>query len=667
MSALSPGRSWSAGHEAVRISVLSGDSWASPVFERPASAIYDGSAARAEYGVFLEKVGFRDYSTVAAVSAKAHGPNTGPGKVLRFNAQRYQVFNAARKYAAEVMAGLAEQKFSHQSLEAAAELAARWLDLKPLTPPSSLPPYIASQSKEDITAWLVQSTMQDIKLQTDQRLSDTVKTIYAPKELKGHVKALEAGRGDAAFAARVEGVRAHVESLVLPFYTDPEMGQTHYAGRALAASLVRYARLKGKPEVEDDLSNKLRTRGLYIENFVGDTLLLHDEGNPERPVRIKVATGDFLSERGGAGREAAEITFAVMPDWRLWWRAWRERLFGGLLPLLINPKVEPKVSMGGGWRNAAARFARRTRLWVSQWRVFTRGYTHLGMAVVEKADGIAMAWAMDIYPNKGPGGIRKVGIADQFSPGFFLRFGWSTRGADKVWEAFRKQHRERGYREFVYASNGGKWPSLINREEYEALAAIPRERAVELLEAINANAARALEAMLMTMGVSFAYGFDNTLGKAYCSMAMALAHLMGSQFDVQTYRDHWHPLARFMAEKGQDMVSRAFAPLSFHIDPQVRAHRMVDHAPVKGFGRLPEPAFMPAYVERDPALTQVLARFFYGRAAPEGKPDLSNFIYEAIHMGLDNRTDKGAVHTGWNAGAARRTGYSAALDALLRD
>jgi hypothetical protein len=608
--------------------------------------VFDGNSE------FLKKLGFRDYSATIAESLSARGLTESQREVLTFNRERYQVFNAARDLASAVMGAVAEQGYSKKSLSRASELAARLLALQPLEPPATLPAEIARQKKDKITDWLSRVTAQKLRAQSEMVASDVVGVI-APD-----------GKVDEKTALQV---KAWVDKVLLTAYTDAEIGQTRYAGRALAASLVRYSRAEGKPSVEKELSEKVRERGLYLENFVGDTLVLKNRGHEAK--RVKIENGDFLGERSG-GREASEITFAVRPPLSLWFKARKEHLLGSMTGLWANPKAFPKIVRGQPVRNSLKMGVWRFKKWLASKPALQLGYSHVGMAQVERADGVAMTWALDNYPNAGEGGIRKIGVAEQFAEnGPYLRLGVSRLDPHKTWDAFQKQARA-GYQETVYSSEGGEWPNLATREDFEAARETPRTAAPFLLYKMNQAATAVLEEMMTRFGVGFAYGFNNEIWKAYCSATMMLAHKMGSGFEVQDKQDHWHPVVTLMKKLGiggakdQNMEGRIVWPGSFFLDPKIASHTKVSFEKFTEVGRLADPYTMSAYVETDPALTRRLREVWAAQPGAELEEDA---LFESVRAHLDTRASKSRNKNGYASGASESLGYSAGLESLMSE
>ncbi|OGS01309.1 MAG: hypothetical protein A3G41_01490 [Elusimicrobia bacterium RIFCSPLOWO2_12_FULL_59_9] len=626
---------------------------------------------------FLVKLGFEKYSDQISDNLKDNNLTGLQRKVLEFNRKRYEVVDAARELAVEVIAGLSRQKNSPKAEERAVDLTWRLLTLQPLDPPSNLPNEIAKAPAAEISDWLTKVTVQKLASQLPGVASDVIGAVYPQEVLQRHLGRLQKdGRKNpesAEFIRHVKTLKTLVEKSMASMYTDPEVGQTRYAGRALAAALLRYARRNGRAGIEAALRKKLEDSGLRLENFVGNTLVLDARGG--KKVSFRVKTGDIIGERS-LGREAAEITFGVRPhlSWRLWRRAWKEGLMGNLLGMWANPSSEPQFSKGQGIRNAVKGSLRLLQAWLSK-RSFTRnGYSHVGMIWVRKADGVSMTWAVDNYPNAGEGGIRMIGLMEQFAQnGPYLRLGVSRLDPARTWKAFQEQYRKDGYRANAHGADGGDWKTQISREDYERLARIPKTHAGKLLKLLNQRAVEQVKAMMTGLGVGFAYGFSNELYRAYCSSSMMLAYKLSSLFELQTSFDMWHPLVKLMKKLGvksakdQKTGGRIIWPGSLFIDPKVSRHISVDFPDFVEVGKVSNPYSMPAYLERDPELTRKLNALLQlsgeGAIEPEG-----DWLYNLILFSLDTRAQKGRMNAGgFRSGANPSTGYSAGLLELLRD
>jgi hypothetical protein len=500
---------------------------------------------------------------------------------------------------------------------------------------------VARQGQAAVRDWLVAVTVQRLSAQLAQVVSDVARTAIPEEVLNPGLDALESGDQDSPAArelvSRIQRIKDPVERILIHAYTDAETGQTRYAGRALAASLVLLARQEGRPELTESLRQRLTARGLYLENFVGDTLVLPDRLSPSGITRLKLRTGDVIGERD-PGLAAAAITFGVRPARPVWFKALREKLFGHALGLWANPMTAPDLIPGQSLRNRAKELLWDFRKWLAGRRFLQTGYSHVGMASLEESDGVVMAWALDNYPHSGEGGLRKIGIAEEFAQqGPFLRLGSARFDPDRVWDAFHAQAAATGYQDFVYRSGDTHWPSVITREDYEMLLAIPRSDSGRLQSELNRRAAHTLEEMLARFGVAYSL-FTPKSWHSYCSSALMLAYRMGGQFEIQSAFDHWHIFLRILKRLGVRGIKkyifdgRIIWPGSLFVDPKVAQHNRIEYPPYSG---QPSPYTIPAYVEMDRKLTlrlQALARLSDDASFAADFGTISNVIRERLDV-----------------------------------
>jgi hypothetical protein len=631
-----------------------------------ASAATDPDTVRQDTVRFLSRLGFRDYPAIIAENLRQGGQDEDQKRSLEFNARRTQVLNAARDLAAEIMAGLAEQGHSRRSLENATELAARLLSLQPLDPPASLPPEVARQDEPAIRDWLAAVTEQRLSAQLAQVVSDAARTAIREEVLDVGLAALERGDPDSPAArelvARVQRIKDPVERILIHAYTDAETGQTRYAGRALAASLVLLARQEGRPELTAILRQKLAARGLYLENFVGDTLVLPDRLSATGITRLKLSHGDIIGERD-PGLAAAAITFGVRPAGTLWFKALRQKILGNALGLWANPMAGPDLIAGQPLRNLVKGLLWDFRRWLAERRFLQTGYAHVGMASLEESDGVVMAWALDNFPQSDEGGLRKIGIAEEFAlPGPFLRLGSARFDPDRVWDAFHAQAAAVGYQDTVSHAGGTSWPSVITREEYETLLAIPRSDSGRLLTELTRRASQTLEDMLARFGVGYSL-FTSKSWHTYCSSALVLAYRMGGQFEIQSAFDHWHVLLRILKRVGVQAIrkymfdDRIIWPGSLFIDPKLAQHNRIDYPTDSAAAPQSSPYTMPAYVEMDRKLTSRLQALV--RLSDAGR------VVDTIQRRTD-QTARGLRRRGDSPWGTSAKGYFSSFERLWR-
>src|SRR5438105_4025119 len=142
----------------------------------------------------------------------------------------------------------------------------------------------------------------------------------------------------------------------------------------------------------------------------------------------------------------------------------RQGLLGNPIGIWMKPAGnKPAQLPGQPLRNAARRWmhALRSKLAFQPWLL--SGYGHVALASVQEADGVKMTWVWESEVDSGQGGVRKVGLADEFlKRGDHARFGSATWDAGRTWSEFQRQARGRGYQERAHEAKGGALPSGIS-------------------------------------------------------------------------------------------------------------------------------------------------------------------------------------------------------------
>lgn len=623
------------------------------------------SGVRADYLDFLERLGFKPYARRAG-SALSSSRDIHPVRreVLDHNRRALRVFDAARELAAAVMEGVAAQGYSEGALAKAADLAGRLAALRPLPAPESLPEEVVAA--RPLAEWIGETTARRIDRQLAAVTSDLVDTIHGPGSVAEALRDPRGGKAQ-ALAGEAAGLAKLVEEVLLPQYADLELGETRFASRALAASLERYGVLSGRAEVRDLLERALAARGVRLSDLVGDTVAVPERSGGVR--RMRVRTGDVLGLRSRT-RKASEITAALRPHASLWMKAWRMGVLGSVLGIFITPHGdEPSLTPGQPVRNALRSAVFHLRRWVADQPWFLRGFSHAGIAAVEEADGVRMTWVYESDLNSAEGGLRKVGLADQFlQPHYYVRFGVARMDPERAAAEFLRQARRIGWREDPRPG----WPRGISREDWSALIRLAEKDPPAFLAALNGFALRQLDFMFSELGVAYAPDFAEKLYRSYCGLSIWLAYLLGALFDIQPLRDQWHPLARALKRlgygnaQGLDMRARVIWPASFFVDPKVSRPAIVD-LPGPWTGEAEAGRSMPAYFERDPALTEALAGLLSGRRRGLGS-DHRRVRAALVHL-LELRRGKrerarAAGQDPWRAGVSPAVGYFAAVEEL---
>lgn len=545
------------------------------------------SAREQENQEFLMRLGFKDYSQAADQTLKS-GADLHPlqKRVLEFNRERYEIVNAARNLGAFLISQIqdASPMEKDRLLERLVELTSRTMVLQPLAVPDEFPAELEgirldAERNEAKRKWL-DTAIRDL-LDRSQRelISDMMTTLYGEAGVQQKIK-----DKDAAFEANLKYVEAEVRNYVRIMYSDPEVAQTKYLGKAMAAVVVRFARASGNSSLEQKLEKAALEKGAILGNFISDQITMIDEKH--EPKTIKISQGDFLMEYS-SGKTAWSISSAVVPTGiKSRVKAFLSSLYGNLI---LAPFIADEATLLRKIeRNQKKTLREHIAHFLMQSPIARRGYSHAGLAQVTKdeASGISMVWARDLYPNADLGGIRFIGIEGFAHDGTYQRFGIAKYSPEKFLKWAREQETSRGYLQTIWKSRvlsdkfetpraGSKEKSVevktnISREDYRSLVETPLNKSSEFMKEVGIRVIGQMdEFMTGREAMGFAHG-QNIAGFGSCTEAIALAFLKSTNIDPQSRQDRWaYPvrIAKAMDLKDTKPVSalndRVIAPGGF--------------------------------------------------------------------------------------------------------
>lgn len=600
-------------------------SLAAPVFAQTAGS----PTVQSDYREFLIRLGFRDYSSEALATLES-GAEIGPvqRRVLRFNADRYTIINSARELTAILMAEGLRVRPAHEQTEflsRLAEVTARTLALQPLQTPDEFPPSIESikdGAERDAAKkrWLDTVLKQQMQKTSMDLISDIATTLYGEDAVRQAVT-----RKDPEFLSRLKVLEAYVHDYVAATYADPDIGQTRFLGRALAASLVRFARLNNLPQVEAALEKAVLERGLSLKNFISNQWTFVDHEKKARTLQIQ--NGDFLMENSH-GKEAWSMTTAIVPTGiRNRVHAFMASLYGNwiLAPFMPNEeKLLQKIERGDKI-SLRERFA----YYLLQLPITRRGYSHAGMAQVnhDAQSKISMVWARDLYPNAGLGGVRFMGLESFAHDGKTQNFGVARYDARKFLAWAERQSSKRGYQETVWESlkvgsrsEAIEYKTNISADDFKSLISRPSSQATEFMNDVHTRVLNQFDSFMTGKNaLGFVQG-RNVYGMANCTEGIVLAYLMGANIDPQSRMDRWSWPAHIAAKLGisnaselMDPTRRAIAPSGFAWQTDlVKSHQQVllDY---KSISERSQTYFRPADLALNQRVTDLLRpTFTYG-------------------------------------------------------
>lgn len=542
-------------------------------------------ADRAEFAAFLNRLGFEDYSAQAAAAGQQEGLTDVSKAVLTETEKRYQVVNAARELTLMIVEGSFDHLRDPRVQERALNLATYLLEPHAYMIYEPLPAAV-DQIKEPKA--FAEARAKFLKKRLQERYQDERNVLLVAVS-------------DLAPAADIHAIDRNLQAYLKSKYQDPELQQTRFWGRALAASLVKESRNHGFPELESALAKKLFTKGLWLGNFVSSTVHYKDHKN--EIITVKLASGDFVNEYS-KGSESFFISIGVEPtnpkDRAL---ADKEHLLGKkrYVPFYSKPSEEAELLEKVRDR-VPLTMAEKTQYAFLQNEPLTNGYSHVGYIEIKKdaASGIEMPWVWDVYPGIGIGGVRFSGLEGFAYPDKFRSIGFVRYNGVKFYQHFQKTPQTRGYLTSVWKSWGVQldnegsvledqtksyvWQTHISAAEVEALRRTPESQAEAwYAQEIIPRVLKVMKSYFVSKdALAFALNFANAQSAAYCSQLIVLSFLQGVNVDPQVNLDMYAPLLKAV-EKFDDSLKyyikrgeRIISPSGFAWQSQlVQSHVMI--------------------------------------------------------------------------------------------
>ena len=604
---------------------------------------------------FLQNLGYEDYVKIMKGNLEANrfiSPND-PEKgqtVLAEQIKTYAVFNNSRQLAVQLLALINDDDMNKDEVSAdLIAFAVNMMKLAPLMPNTDYKPEATEQEAWD-KGWA--AATEKINSHTDQIAADLINVLLNKNdELK-----FAANPEAPEYAAKLKEfstARTKMGHLVKFMYTNSGMGHSAYLGKALAAGLLREDVKNGNKKFETALRKKLTADGLYLENFVGTTLKVVDAKNIVHDVEIK--NGDFVLERS-YGEEAWQISFAARPYASVSFNPFDDKkmsqgnlLLGLQYKLLGVPGgnfvhyekdsaqqssgMEKLLALGDKLENNLVKAYYKEALMpvvgdkmekATESKLLNYGISHagIGMTKTDPTTGISMAWAVDVYPNAGLGGIRIMDILGQFAKdGHYMRLGVSRHDPVKFYNSVAKNQ---SYKKDTNFSNAEQkdsekvlWPTLISEDTYKSDIAQGAKDPAAWYEKVMRQSTDAIISEFLGKGMGFAYGFKNDPGQAYCSQMVILAGTMSSAVDFQSRHDLWDPMMLKMKASGDksaagiDTNLRIVAPAGFMWQSDIvdrSSIQVITYKFLKNELEMAEKMFAKSYKAADQKIASLIAK-----------------------------------------------------------
>ena len=541
----------------------------------PPSARSEEQARRAaELETFLLETGFPDLSQEIKDNLsrpEAKDLERINRETLEINWIRLQINNHARDLAVELLAYLVPSLGDPASAERTAELAARFLTMKPLALPDAFPDAVRNipnpeQREEAKTAFLVNAIEKNILRHREQLFSDSVKTVYRNRSTMDSVLNGTDSTERRKLRAQIKRLDMLIGRYVEALYLDHEMGQGRWLGEAFAAGLVHTARLSSDPSVksfEARLAVRTRAYGEELSDHISDTIGFNDDKGKRREIKIRNADTVMEWSHGPGARLGSS---APRPTWGNRLRAARERLITPYLLTMIaadEAALTEKVKAG-----ERLTLIDKFRLWVAQLPAAKRGFSHGGMALVHThpKSKVSIVRVIDMYGNNNWGTARWITPKEIYAgDGHYVRFGVASLDPKKLLAFMQEQVRISGYREVfevteIHRPNeegelqkaegeSFQWRVNLTAEEQRQLLDWPIEDAERWYDEVLApRVTKEMKSFLVKHGMAFsALGEIRNKWAAYCTQGVKRAWLRATGVDIQSKQDKYFWPLRLLA------------------------------------------------------------------------------------------------------------------------
>lgn len=527
------------------------------------------NAEFSDYRNFLIRLGFKDYCLEMQKSLNTPDLTDVSKRVLEYNINHYQIINAAREVAAYTFSFSKTQFFSEENQNKLMALSSFLLLPTKNISTEAIEEYATAKkiSTEDSFDFL-----QKNKIAQEKRL--IMATINAVT-----------GENDSTTLTQLDSYLSRYLELK---YTDDNLKQTNYLGRAMVASLVRFARLNHIDSIESALRLKLQRHKVFLNNYITETLTIID--NKKQAQTLTLHAGDFANEYS-KGSEAYYISIGTTPTgFKNRLKASTNHLLGNAFKIAIYPTPDTeKVILDKVAQKKPLSAMEKIQYSLIQNKPTIPGYSHAGLVDLKEdaESGIKMSWIWDSYPNDDLGGIRFIGAEGFVFPGEFQKIGFVHYSPKKFLSYYKAQVKSRGYLKDVWLSYGSKiednlisiddsqdkyaWPANITENEVLNFATTEDSQAEAWFK--NEIAPRVTGMMEKyftgTEAIAFADGFNNVRGAAYCSEAVVLAYLQGADIDPEVQKDklslivHIGHALKLSELEDIDLTQRVVSPAGF--------------------------------------------------------------------------------------------------------
>jgi|GEM_PF-4578238 hypothetical protein len=536
------------------------------------STTFDASPEANELREFLYRLGFEDLSAQIKATQKSEGSmNEMTRRQQEQNYRSYQTINASRELAILVFQSVQASLKNQKDLDLFIDFTAKMLDLHRIPPTTNYPAEIMNiphdEAKSIVLAdWLAKQRRKVMAQQTTDIVADILTVTKQTQSL------------DDALTRRLFSLTGVI---VDRMYFDSLIGDTKFLGRALAGLLARYAHQNDRPDIMKALSKSARSKGQYLQNFIGTTWIIEDKSGLRR---VPVENGSMILTRY-MDFESLAISIGAFPSkFKDLFRAQSQGMRGNFLaaPFFVEPEdLADGLKLSHKIKNA-----------ISQSDVFfNSGLSHIGWVNVKEdpSTGIKMSWTFDCYgqmvadltsSESNKGGVRLSGLEQFLNPSHHSRIYIGHIDPAKYYKWSQQTVEKLGYpkdgvlfeatvpvlKDGVFTVDEkaplDPWKTEISEKDFFELHRV--QNTETWYKTVSTRFTNQMTRFI-TQGVFFQWIEDGVYlkGGAYCSQIGELAMAVANGLSLEQNPTRWHPIVAIVASIGrfaQTMIDHKILP-----------------------------------------------------------------------------------------------------------
>lgn len=272
----------------------------------------------------LKNLGFEGFSEKAKQNlAERTYFNDKARQHLERLAVSYEIESSSRELAAFI--GSKVRLNSKQVREDLVELVGRFWDLRPESPPLTLPADIRQLSHDDpqrgamILKWAEHEVRVALDNQVLTLMSDSLSVIYTKKQIEKFQNEIQESQPSPEaleYLTNKTQIRKWCENIVERVYFDEMVSGTQWAGRALSAVVLNLAAATGyKNELTKSIFERVQKAGVNLKNIFGKTYELDGGPSQSKKYSVPIETGALVLSLESSKEDAAIAAGSRPHNW----------------------------------------------------------------------------------------------------------------------------------------------------------------------------------------------------------------------------------------------------------------------------------------------------------------------------------------------------------------